>query len=110
MPHTRGLDVCRYRILNYLHPKATRMSSSKGSAPDMPLAIEQGSSSHTVTVGGDAVKLDQLGPIVLNKDGTMSRVNNWAEMTEPEKCATKRMIAKRNLLRKEELQMEQHGK
>ena len=46
------------------------------------------------------MNIDSLGPIVINKDGTLSRVTNWETLTEPEKCATKRMLAKRNLERR----------
>lgn len=68
------------------------------------LAIEEAASSTTeLKIGGDSVKLESLGPIVINADGTMSRLNNWHEMTEPEKCATKRMILKRNEKRRQVL-------
>lgn len=70
------------------------------------LAIEEGSSSSATNhlrVGGEAVKLESLGPVVINANGTLSRLNNWHEMTEPEKCATKRMIAKRNEVRRQTL-------
>lgn len=72
------------------------------------LAIEDGSGASSsdaakLEVNGAAVKIPELGPIVINADGTMSRLNNWHEMTEPEKCATKRMIAKRNESRRKEL-------
>jgi hypothetical protein len=30
-----------------------------------------------LTVGGDSLKLDALGPIILNSDGTISRITNW---------------------------------
>lgn len=49
------------------------------------------------------VKLDSLGPIVLNADGTMGRVSNWAEMSETEKAQAIRLISARNKRRKKEL-------
>ena len=48
-------------------------------------------------------KLDKLGPIVLNKDGSMSRISNWHEMTKQEQEKTHKMLIKRNKKRKEEL-------
>mmetsp|Transcript_33486 Transcript_33486/g.103735 ORF Transcript_33486/g.103735 Transcript_33486/m.103735 type:complete len:215 (-) Transcript_33486:6-650(-) len=50
----------------------------------------------TVSVDGQPVSLDALGPMVVNKDGTLSRITNWDEMTEAEKEKTLRIIAKRN--------------
>jgi hypothetical protein len=34
---------------------------------------------HSLQVGGPAVGLDHLGPIVLNTDGSISRISNWQE-------------------------------
>ncbi|KAK8183072.1 uncharacterized protein BKA78DRAFT_231138, partial [Phyllosticta capitalensis] len=49
--------------------------------------------------GGGQVKLDALGPMVVNKDGTLSRIANWQKMTEIEKRNTLRILGKRNQLR-----------
>lgn len=46
--------------------------------------------------GGSAAKLDHLGPMVVNVDGTLSRISNWGEMTEIEKKTTLRVLGKRN--------------
>jgi hypothetical protein len=43
-----------------------------------------------------AVKLDDLGPIIINTDGSMSRIPNWLEMPEDEKMKTIRLVSKRN--------------
>jgi hypothetical protein len=47
-------------------------------------------------VDGDAVKLDHLGPIIVNEDGTMRRIANWDLLTAREKQATFKRIAARN--------------
>ena len=47
--------------------------------------------------------------IVINRDGTMRRINNWAELSENEKVSTWRVIAERNRRRIEALQI-QNGK
>jgi hypothetical protein len=47
--------------------------------------------------------LDELGPVVLNSDGTISRITNWQQMTPSEQAATQRIIAKRNQARKAQL-------
>ena len=65
----------------------------------------------TLVVGGAPVQLDALGPIVLNEDGTMSRISNWHDMTEQEHEMTLKLIAKRNATRRAKLldQMEKQG-
>ena len=45
---------------------------------------------------GEAIVLDQFGPVVVNSDGTLSRITNWETMTDGEKETAKRLIAKRN--------------
>ena len=44
----------------------------------------------------NGIKLDELGPIIVNLDGTLSRIPNWHEMTEGEQQKTLRLIAIRN--------------
>merc|ERR1711871_811934 len=63
--------------------------------------------STTSTGGGeDTFKLDELGPIIINSDGSMSRIPNWATMDDNEKATAQRLIAKRNERRKKELKQE----
>ncbi|KAK1723801.1 uncharacterized protein BDZ83DRAFT_753177 [Colletotrichum acutatum] len=73
---------------------SSRSSSSSSSSS---------SGSNTITLDmsrGDAsTKLDHLGPLVVNQDGTMSRISNWGEMTEIERRNTVRILSKRNQLR-----------
>ncbi|KAF7331173.1 putative fungal specific transcription protein [Mycena sanguinolenta] len=49
--------------------------------------------------GGPAVKLDDLGPLVVNSDGTLSRIANWAALTAAEKANTIRVLSARNKIR-----------
>ena len=49
-----------------------------------------------MSTGGTTVSLDHLGPMVVNVDGTMSRISNWDKMAEIEKKNTLRIIGKRN--------------
>ena len=48
---------------------------------------------------GQAVVLDALGPVVVNTDGTLARITNWASMDDSEREVAKRRIAKRNVER-----------
>ena len=59
-------------------------------------ATTEGSGEHIVTVGGNPVKVDRLGPIVVNKDGSLSRITNWLEMSTGEQERTLKVVAKRN--------------
>jgi len=55
----------------------------------------------TLTVGGSCVQLNAIGPIVINSDGSTSRIANWCQMTEREQASTLRLIARRNKKRRE---------
>lgn len=59
-------------------------ASSASNTPQLDLSKDQ------------SVKLDHLGPMVVNTDGTMSRISNWDQMTEMEKQTTLRVLGKRN--------------
>lgn len=52
---------------------------------------------------GEAIKLDHLGPIILNTDGTTRRIDNWDILTEKEREVTWRRIKKRNEERRQAL-------
>ncbi|KAL5000623.1 hypothetical protein BDV10DRAFT_31035 [Aspergillus recurvatus] len=70
------------------------------------LALPAASSDNDTTqldVNGDGVKLDHLGPLVVNSDGTLSRIANWAQMTEIERRNTLRVLGKRNRERRDKL-------
>jgi hypothetical protein len=64
------------------------------------------------TVEDNVAKLDFLGPIIVNTDGTLSRIPNWSSLTPNEQTNTMRLIAKRNrtrinILKQEEEEQEQ---
>ena len=64
-----------------------------------PPSMDEGAS-HTLAVGGDAIALEHLGPMVLQRDGrSWSRITNWASMREEEQQKTMRIITKRNRAR-----------
>lgn len=60
--------------------------------------------------GGTTVKLDHLGPLVVNKDGTLSRIANWEHMADIERQNTLRILGKRNQLRMEGLRASEEPK
>ena len=57
---------------------------------------------------GETMKLDRLGPVILNTDGTTSRVANWDKLSEMEQKVALKRIGKRNLERREALRMKQN--
>ena len=57
----------------------------------------------TLDVGGEALTLDELGPIVIQADGRMGRLSNWQEMTAHEQEQTLKFVAKRNKQRRSAL-------
>ncbi|KYK55215.1 hypothetical protein DCS_07177 [Drechmeria coniospora] len=85
---------------------------SAAPAPDRGLpAPGQGDAIPTLDVSGagTTVKLDALGPLVVNQDGTMSRISNWPEMSDVEKENTLRVLGKRNQARLAALRQRSHG-
>ncbi|KAJ5483586.1 hypothetical protein N7530_002832 [Penicillium desertorum] len=75
------------------------------SDPSNPIANQQGDGGIKIDMsgGGTEVKLDHLGPMVVNVDGTLSQIGNWQQMTEIEKTNTLRVLGKRNQKRLEAL-------
>ncbi|KAG8405208.1 hypothetical protein J3459_011354 [Metarhizium acridum] len=98
---------------NTTGPSPTFYSSS--SSPETPSSASPNASSRALPAPGDptaaldvsgdgtTVKLDRLGPLVVNVDGTMSRISNWSEMAEVEKQNTLRVLGRRNKQRLEAL-------
>lgn len=71
-----------------------------GDVDDQPVLIEASfpdadTSQHRTPLEA----LDALGPLVVNKDGTLSRLENWKGMNEQERRKTVEYLRKRNMLR-----------
>ena len=49
---------------------------------------------------GESIKFEEMGPVVINTDGTTRQIANWDKMTEHEKTVTWRRISKRNAERR----------
>jgi hypothetical protein len=94
---------------NFEHQSRQQSPSTEPLATDAPLPLpEPIKNSNTTTIdmstGGNTVKLDHMGPLVVNKDGTLSRITNWTQMSDIERQNTLRILGKRNQLRREALQ------
>ncbi|PLW54584.1 hypothetical protein PCANC_04238 [Puccinia coronata f. sp. avenae] len=71
---------------------------------DAPADVaDQVPQAHSVAVGSEGVQLDHLGPMVINSDGTISRISNWDKLTEPERSRTIRLVTQRNAMRVQKL-------
>lgn len=113
-PGIRNLPLAQaMSAANTTGPSPTFYSSS--SSPETPSAPSPnpngralpapGDPATTLDVSGDGttVKLDHLGPLVVNVDGTVSRISNWSEMAEVERQNTLRVLGRRNKQRLEAL-------
>ncbi|KAH8915284.1 hypothetical protein BT69DRAFT_1289047 [Atractiella rhizophila] len=59
-----------------------------------------------LSAGSSRVSLyDELGPTVINLDGTLSRISNWKEMSTMERERTVMILGKRNAIRKADLEV-----
>ena len=56
---------------------------------------------------GMNIQITELGVIIINTDGTLSKIPNWHELTDGERKKAFRLIAKRNQRRREVLIQEQ---
>lgn len=56
---------------------------------------------------GETIRLEEMGPIILNTDGTTRRIENWDQLTKKEQEVTWRRISKRNEERRQVLMKEQ---
>ncbi|KAL7798322.1 hypothetical protein V8C37DRAFT_367347 [Trichoderma ceciliae] len=95
------LGIKSRRYISPFSSSSSKMNS--GSQPSSPNALPAPGSNDDkkvttldVSGSGTTVKLDSLGPLVVNVDGTMSRISNWDKMAEIEKQNTLRIIGKRN--------------
>ncbi|KAM0275142.1 hypothetical protein ACHAQH_007516 [Verticillium albo-atrum] len=85
------------------HTFLRTMSDTKPTAPLALPSTESTADGSTNITLGSTVSMDALGPVVVNVNGTLSRINNWAEMNEIEKENTMRVLGKRNRQRREAL-------
>ena len=82
---------------------ASELATEATSTPQALLSLPASSDSQATKSTSQTFKLDALGPMVINSDGTLSRIHNWAEMSEVERQRTLRILGRRNQLRKENL-------
>ncbi|KAI9058633.1 hypothetical protein FKP32DRAFT_1546549, partial [Trametes sanguinea] len=66
----------------------------------LPSPPPEDADAEKVTINGSQTfKFDKLGPVVVNSDGTLSRIANWENMAPVEKERTLRLLVARNQVR-----------
>jgi hypothetical protein len=86
------------------------IEQSNDDAAPVPLLLPSSDESNkniTSIQLGETISFAELGPIILNTDGTTRRIDNWNTMTEQEQETTWRVIKKRNAQRREQLLLQQ---
>jgi hypothetical protein len=73
--------------------------------PELPAPTSDGDATHTLEVDGPSVAMAELGPIIVNADGTLRRIENWSKLTKAEQASTMRIVARRNKRRLEALKL-----
>lgn len=75
--------------------------AAKGAAKAKSVEDEALGLPHEAADNQMPLDFDQLGPLVVNKDGTLSRLDNWARMNKQERKKTVDYLNKRNMIRLE---------
>ena len=72
-----------------------------------PLRLPAPSDASSSDEANNVIKLDHLGPMIVNSDGTISRIANWQNMSDIEQQRSLRLLAKRNKVRMDSLKANQ---
>lgn len=51
----------------------------------------------------ESIRFEEMGPVIINADGTTRRIDNWDQMTKQEQEVAWRRISKRNEQRRKAL-------
>ena len=81
----------------------------------LPPPINEDPSEKTMKLG-EKISMEHLGPIIINTDGSLRRIDNWDKLSKEEQDRSFRLIAARNkkrieiLKQKEQQEYEEQGK
>ncbi|SNX82180.1 uncharacterized protein MEPE_00886 [Melanopsichium pennsylvanicum] len=79
------------------------LNNAKAAQSVAPLGLPAPSEAPASSEANNVIKLDHLGPMIVNSDGTISRIANWQNLSKVEKERSLRLLAKRNNARMESL-------
>ena len=69
-------------------------SNVSNNLPQLP-PVEENQQTRKINLG-ETISMDELGPIIINEDGTARRITNWNSLTKQEQSSTLRLIGLRN--------------
>lgn len=95
-----GCEGARERESTLKSDIDTATAAADGDKDDQPILIDASTGNQKPLLD----TWDTLGPLVVNKDGTLSRLDNWADMNAQERKRTVEYLRKRNLIRMEEME------
>ena len=70
---------------------------------------EYNQSSVNGRTGDNSIRFDSLGPVIINENGTMSRITNWALLSPEEQSRILRILPQRNARRLAQLRNQETG-
>lgn len=107
-PTVEDLSSCEAANTDTANAETTHEQSSETNHKPLPLPAPPAKSDvkELDVSSGQGVKLDHLGPMIVNRDGTLSRISNWENLSEIERRNTLRILGKRNQLRLDGLKKE----
>ena len=82
---------------------ASNGSSSGGEIPQLPPPDPNSSKDVPTIQLGETIRFEEWGPVILQTDGSMRRIDNWEQLSEREKEVTWKRISKRNEQRRQQL-------
>ena len=85
--------------------EAFTASSDGSDLPRLP-PPKPGSNLPTIRLG-ETISFEEMGPIILNTDGTTRRIENWDTLTKNEQEVSWRRISQRNEIRRQALLKQQ---
>ncbi|KAG9321564.1 hypothetical protein KVV02_008209 [Mortierella alpina] len=105
-PFTSGTSTSTSNASSTESQSPSPTTDQKKSPLALPAPGDVPTDAQQLEVNGKDIKLDILGPVVVNEDGTMSRIDNWGEMADIEKANVRRILLKRNAQRLTRLRAE----
>jgi hypothetical protein len=81
----------------------------KVDVPQLPMSDPTDESIPTLKFG-ETLRFEELGPIIINSDGSTRRIENWSQLSDKEKEVSWRRISKRNEERRRALLLESEVK